>query len=56
MHVRMENAEDLTPEQIREFLNGSRSIDFAGQTRMELYGFVQRVLVALSEGTPTAVE
>ena len=45
MHVRMENAEDLTPEQIREFLNGSRSIEFAGQTRMELYGFVQRVLV-----------
>lgn len=46
MHIRMQNAEDLTQEQIREFLKGSQSIEFGGQTRTELYGFVQRVLVA----------
>ena len=42
----MENAESLTPEQIREFLKGSQSIEFAGQNRAERYQFVQRVLVA----------
>ena len=42
----MQNAEVLTQEQIREFLKGSQAIEFRGQTRAELYGFVQRVLVA----------
>lgn len=42
----MQNADVLTQEQIQEFLKGSRSIEFTGQNRSELYGFVQRVLVA----------
>ncbi len=42
----MQNADVLTQEQIQEFLKGSRSIEFTGQDRAELYGFVQRVLVA----------
>ena len=42
----MQNAEVLTHEEIQEFLRGSRSIEFAGQNRAELYGFVERVLVA----------
>jgi transposase InsO family protein len=42
----MQNADVLTREQIQEFLKGSRSIEFTGQNRAELYGFVQRVLVA----------
>ena len=42
----MQNAEALTPEQIREFLQGSQKIEFAGQNRAERYQFVQRVLVA----------
>jgi transposase InsO family protein len=46
MQLRMQNADVLTQEQIQEFLKGSRSIEFTGQDRSELYGFVQRVLVA----------
>ena len=42
----MENAENLTQAQIQEFLKGSRMIEFGGQNRAELYGWVQRVLVA----------
>jgi len=42
----MQNADVLTQEEIQEFLKGSRSIEFTGQNRGELYGFVQRVLVA----------
>jgi len=42
----MQNAENLTQTQIQEFLKGSRTIEFGGQNRAELYGWVQRVLVA----------
>ena len=42
----MQNAERLTSEQIREFLQGSQSIEFGGQNRAERYQFVQRVMVA----------
>jgi len=42
----MQNAEELTGEQIRSFLKGSETIEFAGQNRADLYGWVQRVLVA----------
>src|SRR4051812_43495815 len=45
MQVRMQNAEVLTQEQIQEFLKGSRRIGFSGQSRVELYGFVERVLI-----------
>lgn len=41
----MQNAEVLTREQIAEFLKGSEGIEFRGQNRAELYGWVQRVLV-----------
>jgi len=46
MQLRMQNADVLTQEQIQEFLKGSRAVEFTGQDRAELYGFVQRVLVA----------
>ena len=42
----MQNAEGLTPEQIREFLQGSQSIEFVGQNRAGRYEFVERVMVA----------
>jgi hypothetical protein len=42
----MRNAEWLTREQIREFLQGSQPIEFRGQNRAERYQFVQGVLVA----------
>jgi transposase InsO family protein len=42
----MQNAEELTREQIEAFLKGSESIEFMGQKRAEKYGFVQQVLVA----------
>jgi hypothetical protein len=45
MQVRMQKAEVLTQEQIREFLKSSESIEFTGQNRSELYGWVERVLV-----------
>ena len=46
MQMSMQNAEELTGEQIRSFLKGSETIEFAGQNRADLYGWVQRVLVA----------
>lgn len=42
----MQNAEVLTQEQIEKFLEGSQTIEFAGQNRAEVYQFVERVLVA----------
>jgi hypothetical protein len=50
MQIRMQNAETLSPEQIREFLKSSESIEFAGQDRAELYAWVQRVLVGQEYG------
>jgi transposase InsO family protein len=46
MQIRMQNTGALTGEQIREFLKGSETIEFRGQNRADLYGWVQRVLVA----------
>jgi transposase InsO family protein len=46
MQMSMQNAEELSGEQIRSFLKGSETIEFAGQNRADLYGWVQRVLVA----------
>ncbi len=46
MQIRMQNAEALTGKQLKEFLQGSERIEFEGQDRAELYGWVQRVLVA----------
>jgi hypothetical protein len=45
MHIRMEKSESLTPSQIREFLQGSQGIQFAGQSRPEVYAWVERTLV-----------
>lgn len=46
----MQNSERLTGEQISEFLKGSEAISFSGQSRAEVYGWVQRVLVAQEFG------
>ena len=42
----MQNAETLTLERISEFLKTSRGIEFTGQSRAEVYNWVERVLVA----------
>jgi hypothetical protein len=42
MQLRMQNAEELTGEQIRSFLKGSETNEFAGQNRADLYRWVQR--------------
>ncbi len=42
----MQNAEELNPEQISEFLKASFGIEFSGQNRAERYAWTQRVLVA----------
>ena len=49
--MRMQNAESLTEEQIQQFLTGSETIEFRGQNRAELYGWVERVLVAQEYAT-----
>jgi len=41
----MRNAESLTASQITDFLKGSEGIEFAGQSRAEVYGWVERTLV-----------
>jgi len=46
MHVQMQNAEALTPEQISQFLQGSSGVEFAGQKRQEVYAWIERTLVA----------
>lgn len=45
MQVRMQNVEPLTEQQIGEFLRGSEVIEFAGQSRAEVYAMVQESLV-----------
>jgi hypothetical protein len=47
----MQNAENLSHEQIREFLRSSRKIEFAGCRRAEVYAWVERTLVAQSYGS-----
>ncbi len=42
----MQNAERLNPDQIRQFLQLSEAVEFAGQSRAEIYAWTQRVLVA----------
>jgi hypothetical protein len=42
----MQNAEALNADQIGEFLEISREIEFTGQSRAEVYGWVERVLAA----------
>ncbi len=42
----MQNAESLSRAQMREFLESSRAIEFAGSGRDEKYGWVERVLGA----------
>ena len=45
MQMRMQNVERLTERQIGEFLRGSEAIEFAGQSRAEVYAMVQDSLV-----------
>ena len=46
----MQNAEGLKPDQISDFLKASEGIDFAGQSRVEIYGWIQQVLIAQEYG------
>ena len=46
----MQNSERLTRQQISDFLKASEEINFSGQSRAEVYGWVQRVLVAQEFG------
>jgi transposase InsO family protein len=41
----MQNAESLTADQISEFLKASGGIEFAGQSRAEVYAWTERMLV-----------
>ena len=46
----MQNAERLSPEQIREFLQSSGEIEFAGCGRAQVYAWTEQVLVAQEYG------
>ena len=50
MRVHMQNAENLSQEQIREFLESSAQIEFGGGGRSEVYAWTERVLVAQEFG------
>src|ERR1035437_10871115 len=50
VQIRMQNSERLTRQQIGEFLKGSEEISFTAQSKEEVYGWVQRVLVAQEFG------
>src|SRR5436189_6323419 len=45
MRIWMKNAERLTPEEIEDFLRGSSEIEFAGETRREIYDWITATLV-----------
>jgi len=45
MQLSMQNVEPLTEQQIGEFLRGSAVLEFAGQSRAEVYAMVQESLV-----------
>ena len=47
----MQNAESLSPAQIRAFLQANQEIDFTGQSRAEVYAWVQRTLVSQEYGS-----
>ncbi len=47
----MQNAESVTTQQISEFLKGSEGIEFCGQSRAEIYGWTERMLVAQEYAT-----
>ena len=44
MNITMQNIERLTIDQIREFVEGSRSIGFSAPKREAIYEFIERVL------------
>ena len=46
----MQNAENLSQEQIREFLESSTGMEFGGGGRLEAYAWTERVLVAQEFG------
>src|ERR1700689_384612 len=46
----MQNAEKLTAEQISEFLKASGGIEFTGQSRAEVYGWIGKVLIEQEYG------
>ena len=46
----MQNAEALSGQQISEFLKGSQGIEFTGQSRADIYGWTERMLVAQEYG------
>lgn len=45
MRIRMENVQNLAPERIAAFLDGSAGIEFTGASRTERYAWVQATLV-----------
>src|SRR5512134_2343545 len=45
MHLRMEHGERLSPQQMGEFLRASEAVSFAGQSRAEVYAWVQQTLL-----------
>ena len=47
----MQNAENLSHEQKREFLQSSRKIKFAGCRRAEMYTWIERMLMAQGYGS-----
>lgn len=46
----MENTEVLSPAQMAEFLAASQAMEFVGQSRREVYGWVEQILVAQEYG------
>ena len=41
----MQNTEGLSPAQMAQFLAASQEIEFTGQSRREVYGWVQQIVV-----------
>ena len=42
MPIRMRDAESLTNAQINEYLKASEGIEFRGESRVEVYGWIEK--------------
>src|SRR5438552_17642212 len=51
MQLRMLNAEGRTGKRMQEFVKGSEDIEFQGQSRAEMYGWVERLRVSQEYAT-----
>jgi hypothetical protein len=49
LNIRVQDAEKLSLEEIRRFVEASEAIRFAGEKREQVYGWIERVLLVTAK-------